>query len=339
MQLNYERLSPHLGQNLAPIYLIQGDEPLLVQEACAAICSQAKLNHFTDHVRLTIDSAANWQMFNNYLHNFSLFNEQQLIELQLAGNLTPQGAQILSEYAQQPSQDKLVVIISNKLTNAQLQAAWCKAIDKQGVIVNIWPINQAQMPNWLKQRLTTLGLKTSAEGLQLLADFCNGNLLAAQQLLQKVQLLGLREFLPLASIEQLLNDDARFTIFDLIDACLQGDPAQTLRIVNKLQIEGTEPAIIIWSLAKELRVLINILEQTQQGKSLTAAIASQSSYNKRNTLLTKALQQTSLELWYHLLIETAELDKIIKGASNGNCWHSLQTLCLGFALRKTTLFT
>ncbi|MDF2868365.1 MAG: holA [Gammaproteobacteria bacterium] len=339
MQLNYERLLAHLQQNLAPIYLIQGDEPLLVQEACIAIRNQAKQLHFTEQIRLTIDPQFNWHTFTSQLQNFSLFNEQQLIELQLTANLNPEGARLLYEYAQQPSQDKTLVILSHKLTSAQLQSTWCRAIEKHGVIVSIWPITQAQMPGWLKQRLTSLGLKMTSEGLQLLADFCEGNLLAAQQLIEKIQLLASQDPIPLATIQQLINDDARFTVFDLIDTCLQGNAKQTLRIVNKLQVEEAEPALIVWSLARELRALINIAEQVKQGKTLSAALATQSANSKRNALLNKALQNTSLTLWYRLLMQTAELDKIIKGAAIGNIWQAIRALCLQFALRKYSFFT
>lgn len=338
MQLNYERLLTHLQQNLAPIYLIQGDEPLLVQEACIAISNQAKRSHFTEQICLTIDAQFNWQGLINQLQNFSLFNEQQLIKLQLTGNLNPEGAQVICQYAQQPSQDKILIITGNKLTGAQLQSSWCKAIEKQGIIVNIWPINQAQMSGWLKQRLTNLGLKITSESLQLLADFCEGNLLAAQQLLQKIQLLAPQETISLATIQQLINDDARFTLFDLVDTCLQGNAKQTLRIIAKLQAEATEPTLIIWSLARELRLLINVMEQVKQGKTLSAALATQSIHSKRSSLLNKALHNSSLELWYHLLMQTAELDKIVKGATPGNIWQAIRILCLQFALRKDSLF-
>lgn len=339
MQFNYERLLTHLQQNLAPIYLIQGDEPLLVQEAYIAISNQAKRFDFTEQICLAVEPQFNWQILTNQLQNYALFNDKQLIKLQLTGNLNPEGAQVICQYAQQPSQDKILIIISNKLTGSQLQSSWCKAIEKQGVIVNIWPINQAQMSAWLKQRLTNLGLKITSESLQLLADFCEGNLLAAQQLLQKIQLLAPQEPIPVATIQQLIKDDARFTLFDLVDTCLQGNAKQALRIIAKLQAEQTEPTLIIWSLARELRLLINVMEQVKQGKALSAALATLSIHSKRSSLFNKALHNSSLELWYRLLMQTADLDKIIKGATSGNVWQAIRILCLQFALRKGNLFT
>lgn len=333
MQLNYERLLSHLHSNFAAIYLVHGDEPLLVQEACQAIRNKAIQQNYTEQIRFTVDAQFNWNNFANQYNNLSLFNERQLVELQLTANLTTQGNQLLQDYAQQINQDKVILITSPKLTNAQLQSSWCKAIDKYGIIVTIWPITPGQLPNWLQQRFKQSGLTITSDGLQLLADYCNGNLLAAQQLLEKVKLLATEQVIKLETIQQTINDGARFTVFDLTDACLQGDVKRALRILDKLAAENTDLVLIVWSLARELRALISYAEQ-----QTTQTYARPAATNKNMALLAKVSLSAPVSLWYQLLMQVAEVDQIVKGASTGNAWQFLRTICLQFATRKQNLF-
>lgn len=339
MQLNYERLVTHLSQQLARVYLIHGDEPLLVQEACLAIRAKAKQANFLEQIRFTVDNHFNWSLVADQLANLSLFSQQQLIELHLTTALNSQGSQLLVNYLQQANDETMLLLVSNRLTNAQLQTNWCKSIDKNGVIVAIWPITQAQLPQWLKQQMAVMGLKIAPAGLDLLTDYCNGNLLAARQLLEKLKLLAPAESITTDTIQQLMNDSARFTVFELVDVCLLGDASQALRILTKLKEEAAEPPLILWSLAREIRILATLAEQISQGKSLSSALASQGANNKRSALLSKALQNTAATLWLSLLKRCAKIDEINKGLTFDNIWDQLQQLCIQFALRKIELFT
>lgn len=334
MQLNYDKLQVHLKSKLAPLYLVHGDEPLLVQEASLAIRHTAKQNQFLERLSYYVDKQFNWDVLTDQLANLSLFSERQLIELQLAAPINAKGSQLLTAYAQQPNQDKLILLTSTRLTASQMQASWCKMFAQQGVVVAIWPIQKKQLPAWVNQRLAALKLRIQPAGMDLLLDYCNGNLLTIRQLLEKLQLLNLEHAISVTTIEQLINDNAQYTVFDLVDACLQGDAKLALRILYRLKVANTELTLIIWSLTRELRKLA---AQAEQG--VNSKLNQASNYqHKTNNLPAKPSQHTQPEIWCKLLVQCAKLDEIVKGAASGNSWDSLQTLCLQFALRKTNLF-
>jgi len=335
MQLNYAGLNSHLKQKLAPIYLVHGDEPLLVQEACLSIRNKAGELNFTEQMRFTADGQLDWETIRSQLNNYSLFEECQLIQITLVNNLNTAGGQFIQEYAKEPNQTKILLLISPKLTGAQLQTNWYKAILKEGVVVTVWPLQTAQFPSWISQYSRELGLKIAADAVELIADFCNGHLLAAKQLLTKLQLLANQEVIELATVQGLINDDARYSIFDLMDTCLAGNIKHMLRIVAKLRTENAEPTLLIWALSRELRGLINMAEQLHKGKTLSQVLAGQSLNSQRAHWVGKILQQANLNLWILLLRQTTELDKMVKGAAHDNFWRQFTEICLQFVLRKS----
>lgn len=333
MQLNYDKLLAQLQHKLAALYLVHGDEPLLVQEASLAIRQAAKQAQFTEQLSYYIDQQFNWNLLADQLNNLSLFSEKQLIELQLNTSINAAGNQLLTSYIQQPNPDKLILLTSSRLTNSHLQAAWCQALSKQGVVVTIWPIQKKQLPTWLKQRLAAAKLKMEPTAIELLLDYCNGNILTIQQLLEKLQLMDTEPLISRATIEQLITDSAHYTVFDLTEACLQGDPKLALRILYRLKLDNTELTLILWALTRELRKLAAQAEQQPSA----ATLASNLPYPASSSL--KSTASATANTWYKLLVQCAQLDEMIKGAASGNSWDSLQILCLQFATRQTNLFS
>jgi DNA polymerase-3 subunit delta len=335
MQINADQLRSHLARQLLPLYLVQGDDPLLVQDACRAIRRKAQQQGCSERLQFSLDNASKWESLQGHLFNFSLFADKQLIEIQL--NASPNSAisQGLKSYAQQPSSDKILLLISQKLTTAQLQAAWVKAIANQGAIVSVWPLQAHQLPQWLSQRAQALGFIFEPDALELLADYCSGNSLAAHQLLEKLRLLAPQAAVSLAMVQQLLNDSARYTVFELADSCLQGDVKQALRILTKLQDDNVEPVLILWALTREWRELAQLAEEIAQGAKLNAVLAQRKVNSKKAPWFSKLLANTQATFWYDLLAQAAILDLIIKGMATGNSWDGLAALCLQFATGTT----
>lgn len=67
MNLTTEQLNKHLDTgSLSAVYIISGDEPLLIQESSVAIRKQAKLNGYDErkvfHVESAIGFTTAWQL-------------------------------------------------------------------------------------------------------------------------------------------------------------------------------------------------------------------------------------------------------------------------------------
>ncbi len=266
MRLSSEQLLPALQRQLASLYLISGDEPLLVEESCEHICQNAKQAGYVEQQILTVDSSFDWYQLHLLTHHLSLFSSKQFIELRFnTTKMTSVGNKALEAYIAQPSPDAIVVLRMPKLDSSTQASAWLKALDKKGVIVRIWLPNASQMPRWIVGRLQKAGLETTEEGVQLLAERNSGNLLAAVQDIEKLRLRFGKGKIETKAIADVVIDNASFDIFQWVDSILNKQSRQIVRILMALRAAGVEPLLVLWALTRELRKLekVSLLQRAQ----------------------------------------------------------------------------
>lgn len=334
MQLRYEQVNTQLhNRPLAPIYFVSGEEPLLVQIACDTIRNTAKQQGFSERKLFHVETGFDWQNLLLHSHNYGLFSEKQILELHLH-SISEGTTEALKTYANNPPADKLLLLIMGKLERRLQQTAWFKCIDKIGICIFIWPMEKSQFRVWVAERLSMLPLKIEPEAIEHLISVTEGNLLAAAQEIEKLSFYFATD--PIKTITsdrliQALSDNARFDVFKLTDAALQGEAARCLRILNRLKEEGIEPILILWALSRECRQLASLALQLTQGKPIKTLFQQVSIWEKRQPLFQRALQRHSFAHWYTLLQFAAHCDRVIKGVEWGNVWQSLQQLSLAMA--------
>src|SRR3989304_8638457 len=112
MQLHANQLEAQLKRALAPIYLLSGDEPLLLEECCAAIRRAAQAQGCAERQVLTVEPGFDWNGLYASTQSLSLFAERRLIELRLpTGKPGEAGAKILIEIVAQPHADTVFLEI------------------------------------------------------------------------------------------------------------------------------------------------------------------------------------------------------------------------------------
>ena len=330
MQINYQQLSQHLQNKLERIYLIQGDVPLLVQAARDRIRKKAKAAGFLQHELLIMEPKFSWEYFTSLTQNLSLFSEKTLIDLRNPNpKFDSKGLQILLEHVKNPSPDITLIISLPKLTQAQQKAKWYQAISKAGLCIRVWPINAHDLPRWLQQVAQHLKIKIDAAGIKLLAELTEGNLLAAKQALDKLRLRFADAPVGAAEVGAVVNDNARYNVFDLSNSMLTGNAEQSLRILNGLKAEGSEITFVLWAITRELRELIKLTQAKQSGGNINQLLQAQ--WAARRTLLQQALQRVNLKNLLHCLNQACQTDEMIKGIRPGNPWNHLSDLVLSLA--------
>jgi DNA polymerase-3 subunit delta len=129
-----------------------------------------------------------------------------------------------------------------------------------------------------------------------------------------------------------VTDNAHFDIFALVESALSGKNARSLHILKHLQAEGIEPALILWALSNELRLMDTFAKEMLHGVSFTTLFTNHRIGQKRQGAIQLFLRrEKQLDCW-KLLSQAAEIDRIIKGAKSGQLWDSLQTLALAIGV-------
>ena len=339
-QLRAEQLATHLKQSLAPVYFIYGDETLLVNECADAIRSAARAQDYAERQVFNAESGFDWNSLQAAGDSLSLFAERRILELRLpTGKPGKEGARILREYADRPPEDTLLLIISARLEPAARRSKWVQALDEAGVSLPVWPVETAQLPNWIDRRLRARGLQASRDALQLIAERVEGNLLAAAQEVEKLYLLHGEGQLNLDTVADLVTDSARYDVFGLVDAALAGEADHAQRMLSGLRAEGVEPVLVLWALGREIRSLAIMARQLQSGSSLNQVLAAQRVWDKRKPQVGAALERIRGRQWWQLLQTCSRIDQVVKGRAAGSAWDELLQLTLrlsGVQILKAT---
>jgi DNA polymerase-3 subunit delta len=256
MKLTLEGLPAQLAQRLLPAYLVSGDEPLRVGEATDLIRAAARAAGFNEREVFFIERASSiWEDVQQAAQSLSLFASRRLIEIRLpTGKAGVTGAAALLRLIAAAGDDLLLLVVTGKLERDTQNAEWVQALTARGAWLPVWPIDRAHLPQWLRQRARAVRLSLSEEAIAMLAERCEGNLLAAQQEIDKLVLLWPSgSTVSAADVAASSADSARFDVFQLGEAVRTGNASRALRILSGLQSEGAEPVLVLWSLLRELR--------------------------------------------------------------------------------------
>jgi DNA polymerase-3 subunit delta len=333
MKLAPAQLSKHLQGALAPIYIISGDEPLLCQEAADAVRGAARRQGFDERQVFNADANFDWGSLLQAGASLSLFAEKRLLELRLPGGKPgDKGAAALLEYCGRPAEDTLLLISLPKLDGSAQKTKWASGLISAAHVqfVQVWPIDAGHLPQWIGQRLAQAGLTAHPDALELIAARVEGNLLAAAQEVEKLQLLAVGNQITVETVQAAVADSARFDVFGLVDAILAGNGTHSLRVLEGLRGEGVEAPVILWALARELRTLAGVAQLFSQGMPLDKAFSQMKPpvWDKRRPLVGKAMQRYTPLRWNQLLQDAQALDAQIKGQAPGSVWIGLSRLSL-----------
>jgi DNA polymerase-3 subunit delta len=333
LRLTAEQLPAALAKNLAGVYLVSGDEPLLVGEAADAIRAAARAAGYADRSVFFIDRSFSWDELRHASQSLSLFAERRLFELRMPSAKPDKGAQQLADLAERPPPDVVCLVVTDKLDKKASDAAWVRAVEKHGVWVPVWPVQTAGLPAWLRARAKQLKIEIEPAAAQLIADRVEGNLLAAKQELEKLSLLANGEPIGADLVLRSVGDSARYDVFQLAEAAAGGDGERALRVLLGLKSEGVEPTLILWALVRELRGLW----QARERDRLRSADRG-SGWNLAATPSPRALSRLKTLPLPRLLMQAGNADRVIKGLAPGDAWSELTGLTgvLAGALQAST---
>jgi DNA polymerase-3 subunit delta len=111
MLLKGEQLAAHLERDLRPLYVLYGDEPLLVLEAADAIRAKSRQQGYSEREVLTVLPHFDWGQLLAAGGNMSLFGDKKLIDLRIpTGKPGKEGGAALQEWCKHLSADNMLLI-------------------------------------------------------------------------------------------------------------------------------------------------------------------------------------------------------------------------------------
>ena len=331
MQLKHFQLSSHLNKQLATVYVLHGDEPLLLIEAAQRVRDAAMRAGFAEREVMVADTGFDWEQLTAANLSMSLFGSKRVIDLRLpTGKPGGEGARVLEEVGGNPSPDNVLLITSPRFDRAAQNSGWFAALEAAGVVIEIWPIDRDELPKWIGERLSRNGQRATPDVLEFLADLTEGNLLAAQQEIDKLALLLPPGEVTQAEIEAVVATVARYDSAGLSEALLDGDTERVCRILAGLQAEGEGIQLVLWQIAEDTHALLGIAQAAKDGQSVQTALRGARVWGKRLAAMERAARRVDGRALAKLLPELARLDRISKGIGKGEIWDETRTYVLRF---------
>ena len=296
MQLRPEQLPAHLAKPLALLYLLHGDEPLLVIEAGDAIRAAARKQGFEEREVIIVGAGFKWEELFLASGNMSLFGGSKLVDLRIpSGKPGREGSEALQRYISTLGPGLVTLITLPELDWQAKKAAWVTALSNAGVSIECNAPPPARLPQWIAERMARQQQSAPGLALEFIATHVEGNLLAAHQEIQKLGLLYPQGEVSLAQIEAAVMNVARYDVSDLRDAVKNRDTVRAARTLEGLKAEDAAPPLVLWALATEAR-------------SAAARPA---------------------------LLHAAKIDRIIKGLGKGDVWDEFLQLALRLTQPRT----
>lgn len=325
MRLRPDQLAQSLQRKLLPVYLLSGDEPLQLNESADAVRAAARTAGYQNRVVLEAGSHFKWDDLLAEANSLSLFAEKKLLDVRIPnGKPGREGGKALSEFCAGASPDNLLLLTLPKLDRQQQNSKWFKQIEQLGAVVQIWPIDARQLPQWINQRLRQVGLIPEAEVAQMLADRIEGNLLAAQQEIEKLRLIQGAGSLSMEQLLAAVTDSSRYDVFELVDTALRRQPARCIKILHGLRAEGIAAPVVLWALHREIAQLSEIALNANPEQAMARARI----WEKRKGLIRQAIQRKSAQQWLKLISLCQTADAAIKGAGQQAPWLLLEKISL-----------
>ena len=325
MRTSPDALSSGLARGLRSAYLVTGSEPLLIAEACDAIRAAARAQEYADREVHFLERGFDWNALLADAANLSLFATRRLIELKIGPTPDAESQRALAGLAERPPADT-VLLVSGELERKALTTAWVRAFEEHGVLVVVQSVERPALPGWIRERLGRRGVTIEPAAAELLADRVEGNLLAAQQEIERIALLMPEATLDVGQVAGLVADSARYDVFELAAAAFSGQAERALRILAGLRAEGREPPLVLWALLNDLRGLSRVAQRAERERSLDSIFRAEQIWSNRQGPLKAALRRLPRPEIDALLVAAAAADRMAKGSLRGDAWVALEAL-------------
>ena len=322
---------------LAPVYLLAGEEPLLLQEAADALRARARAVGFNEREILDVEARFDWNELARAGASLSLFASRRLIELRLpTGRADRDGAVAISEWCKSLAADTVLVILASEWSKKH-EIAWVREVERAGVYLWIRPPRVDQLPAWIRTRMRARGFAPDDDAVALLASRAEGNLLAIAQEIDKLAMLREGGRVSAAELEALDADNALFDVFKLTDAAFAGDAARALRVLAGLRGEGEELIPMLGWLITQLELALRLASADDFN---AAARAEYNFWEAKQKLFAAALKRAGRgsSHWEHCVAWCARIDRMAKGRfvddagkAIGDPWRELERLLVAIA--------
>ena len=330
MKIYPEKLNDQLGLDHT-LYVVMGDEPLVVQESCDRIRAHLRGQGFEREL-FHVEGQFEWDDVLHSANSMGLFAEQKLLEVRIPnGKPGDSGAKGLAALIGLLTPDTRALVVLPRLDRSGQNSKWFKGLEKAGLVVQIFPVDRSRLPGWVRGRFKEAGLLPSREAVDALVDRVEGNQLAAVQEIERIRLISNKTEISAEEVVNSVADAARFDVFMLIDAALAQDAPRVVKVSDGLRAEGAAPIVVLAMVAREVRMLLAMTDQKRAGGDIGKLMGVYRVFPKRKPIVERCVAARTYQEILGLMPLLVNADRMAKGMTAGDPWTCIREILLSIA--------
>lgn len=239
-----------------PVYAIDGEERLLVDEAVSAIKNAALTPKAKDFNLDVLDAKeATIQRVLDAAATLPAFAPLRVVYVKEAQKWETQDIEPLQKYLDNPSPSTVLILVAAEKFDGRLKLY--KALDKAGVLIRFPHPNEREMPQVIQARAKHMGLAIDGEAVRALVDAVGANVGGAIEALEKLSLYTAGKPVTARDVEEVASPAKEESIFELSDAVGGRNLPRALELLHSmLEVSRSHPLALLGLLAGHWRRLI-----------------------------------------------------------------------------------
>lgn len=268
MVLDFRKLQQRLeASDPAPLYLLMGDEALLVNEAVQLLKAKSVDPGMADfNIDVFEASEVETDKVRDAVEMLPMMGARRLVVLRGVDDLKDKEWEALYPLFERPVDSTVFVLTCESLDKRKKSY---KKVSDASVIVELKRPYENQIVDWIDYLAFRQEIKVSREAAQLLRQFVGANLTELQNELIKLKdYMGSdRNYVEPEDVLQVVSQSRVDRIFDLTDAIGRRDRAHALSTLANLLEHGQSEVGILAMISRHFRILGQIKHGQREGLS------------------------------------------------------------------------
>ena len=253
--------TPASGEQHFPTTVILGEEMALWRRHLEAAGAAAKASGYSEKLVFCGDFPADWEALGKAAEP-ALFGGKKILQLLLCKEPVKREMEALTKVAKAAGNNYLLVIAIWLRDNRRVvKKAWVKKISGLGKLVLAAKMPAGNWSRYLANYAAELGSVADRSAIEVILHRCQGNLLAATQLIDMAaaasQEAGGEKMAQSPIDRELLTgaDNSKYSVFDLVNFALLGNLDKCRLIVDKMRPGKGELPLLVWALERDVAAL------------------------------------------------------------------------------------
>jgi len=251
-------------KEIAPIYLLYGEEDFLTEEGTVGIID-AVLGEGEREFNLDVVSAADRDIREivSIATSFPMMADRRVVVVRDVDKLAGRDADVLTAYCENPSRSTCLVLVGTK---PDFRKKPYVTIRRTGKIFEARPLYDNQLPAWITSRAQKQGRQITPEGCKLLAAYVGASLREVQNELEKLSVYaGDRKEITAEDVAAVVGMSKEYSVFELQKAIGARDVRRSIEIVHHMLANGGSVPFMLVMLMNYFTALWKLYDMRRKG--------------------------------------------------------------------------